>query len=258
MQDRVKPLAGVLNFRDFGGYDTAGGGRVKAKRVFRSAHFAEASDEDQAALNALGVGLVVDLRRPEERALEPNRWPGAGVQVVTNDEGLSAPPPHEAVATGDDWSVAGVDRYMTHAYETYPFEPRYVALFSAFLRGLAAGEQAAVIHCAAGKDRTGSLAALTLRLLDVPHDAVMADYLLTNTVTNLDHRIPLMRERIFTRYGVRPSDEALGRMMSVQADYLTAYFGAIGARFDRLSDYVEAVLGVSAVDQETIKTRLVG
>jgi protein tyrosine/serine phosphatase len=258
MQDRVKPLAGVLNFRDFGGYATQGGGQVKPGALYRSAHFAEATDEDQAALDALGVGLVVDLRRPEERATEPNRWPGDGVQLVTNDEGLTAPPPHEAVASGNDWSVASVDLYMRHSYETYPFEPRYIALFSAFLQGLAADARPAVIHCAAGKDRTGSLAALTLRLLDVPADDVMADYLLTNTVTNLEHRIPLMRERIAARYGARPSDEALQRMMSVQESYLGAYFGAIEARFARLPDYVEAVLGVGAAEQAAIRARLVG
>jgi protein-tyrosine phosphatase len=257
MQNRVKPLAGVLNFRDFGGYDTAGGRRVKPGLLFRSAHFADATEDDQSALDGLGVGLVVDLRRPEERTQEPNRWPGQGVRVVTNDEGLTAPPPHEAVATGNDWSVDSVDLYMRHSYETYPFEPRYVALFSAFLKGLAADARPAVIHCAAGKDRTGSLAALTLRLVDVPEDVVWADYLLTNEVSNFANRIPQMRERIFARYGARPSDEALGRIMSVQASYLDAYFGAIGERFDRLSDYAEAVLGVSMAEQGAIRERLV-
>jgi protein-tyrosine phosphatase len=258
MQDRVKPLNGVLNFRDFGGYDAVDGARVAAGLLYRSAHFAEATADDLALLNGLNVGMVVDLRRPEERAFEPNRWPGEGVSVVANDDGLSAPPPHEAVAAGDDWSVEGVDRYMIHAYATYPFEPRYVALFAAFLRGIASDDRPAVIHCAAGKDRTGSLAALTLRLLGVPHEAVMADYLLTNTVTNLENRVPLMRERIAARYGVRPSDEALRRMMSVRADYLNAYFGAIAGQFDQLSDYADAVLGVSPGEQAAIRERLLG
>ena len=258
MQNRVMPLAGVLNFRDFGAYETEDGGRVGKGLLYRSAHFAETTPDDEAALNALGVGLVVDLRRPEEREMEPNRWPGEGVQVLTNDEGLVAPPPHEAVATGSDWSASGVDRYMIHAYETYPYEPRYVALFSGFLKGLAADARPAVIHCAAGKDRTGSLAALTLRLLGVAEDAVMADYLMTNTVSNLEARIPRMRERIHARYGAKPSDEALRRMMGVQEDYLGAYFGAIEGRFERLSDYVASVLQVSPAEQAAIKTRRVG
>jgi protein-tyrosine phosphatase len=258
MQNRVMPLNGVLNFRDFGAYETEDGGRVARGLLFRSAHFAEATTEDEATLNGLGVGMVVDLRRPEEREAEPNRWPGRGVRVLSNDEGLVAPPPHEAVATGSEWSVSSVDRYMIHAYETYPYEPRYVALFSGFLKGLATDARPAVIHCAAGKDRTGSLAALTLRLLGVAKDAVMADYLMTNAVSNLEARIPRMRERIFTRYGANPSDEALRRMMGVQEDYLGAYFGAIAGRFDRFSDYVESVLQVSPPEQAAIKARLVG
>jgi protein tyrosine/serine phosphatase len=247
-----------MNCRDFGAYETEDGGRVEKGLLFRSAHFAETTAEDETVLNALGVGLVVDLRRPEEREMEPNRWPGQGVRVLTNDDGLMAPPPHEAVANGNEWSVASVDRYMIHSYETYPYEPRYVALFSGFLKGLAADARPAVIHCAAGKDRTGSLAALTLRLLGVAEDAVMADYLMTNTVSNLEARIPRMRERIFTRYGAKPSDEALRRMMGVQEDYLGAYFGAIEGRFDRLSDYVESVLQVSGPEQAAIRARLVG
>jgi hypothetical protein len=67
-----------------------------------------------------------------------------------------------------------------------------------------------------------------------------------------------MRERIFTRYGAKPSDEALRRMMGVQEDYLGAYFGAIEGRFDRLSDYVESVLQVSGPEQAAIRARLVG
>lgn len=258
MQNRVMPLNGVLNFRDFGAYETEDGGRVGEGLLYRSAHFAETTAEDEAALNALGVGLVVDLRRPEEREAEPNRWPGGSVRVLSNDEGLVVPPPHEAVASGADWTVASVDRYMIHAYETYPFEPRYIALFSGFLKGLAAGSQPAVIHCAAGKDRTGSLAALTLRMLGVDEDAVMADYLLTNQVSSLEARIPRMRERIHVRYGARPSDEALRRMMGVSPDYLGAYFGAIEGRFRRLGDYAEAVLGLSSQEQQAIRRRLVG
>ena len=74
MQDRVKPLSGVRNFRDFGGYETPHG-RVRTGRLFRSGHYHEATDEDLAFLNGLGVGFHVDLRRPDERDRQPNKWP---------------------------------------------------------------------------------------------------------------------------------------------------------------------------------------
>jgi protein tyrosine/serine phosphatase len=257
MRDRVMPLSGVLNFRDFGGYATADGGHVRSRLLFRSAHFAEATPDDQAALDALNVHVVADLRRPEERSAEPNRWPGPGVTVLTNDLGLEAPPPHEAVATGNDWSVANVDQYMVHAYATYPYEPRYIDLFSGFLTRLVQDDRAAVIHCAAGKDRTGSLAALTLRLLGVPEEAVIQDYLLTNQVSNLEKRLPLMRQRISARYNSHPTDEALMRMMGVQEAYLQAYFGAIHSRFGRLEDYTAEVLGVGPGVQAALRGKFI-
>ena len=67
MQDRIKTLDGVLNFRDFGGYPTMDGRRVATGKLYRTASFAEASEADIAWLEKLGAKFIVDLRRPEER-----------------------------------------------------------------------------------------------------------------------------------------------------------------------------------------------
>ena len=61
-------LEAVENFRDFGDYATASGRRMKAKRFYRSASHGRATDADLAAIEALGLALIVDLRRPAERA----------------------------------------------------------------------------------------------------------------------------------------------------------------------------------------------
>lgn len=256
MQDRIKSLQGVLNFRDFGGYTGADGAKVATGRLFRSAHFAEATDQDAAALDALNVRVMVDLRRPEEREMEPNRWPGAGVRVITNDEGLVVQPAHVAALEQGDWSVAGVKAYMQGAYAGYPFEARYVALFGEFLRDLAKVEGAGLVHCAAGKDRTGCLCALTLTILGVPEEAIIADYELTNVAFDVEARLPQMRARIAERAGAAPSDEALRVMLGVRADYLATYFATLHARYPNLTDYLDEVLGVDAATQEAIRARL--
>jgi protein-tyrosine phosphatase len=256
MQDRIKPLQSVANFRDFGHYLSRHGGRVRRDLLFRSAHFAEATAPDRAALDRLGVSLLVDLRRPEERESEPNRWPGAGVAVLTNDEGVNTPPPHLAAINAADWSPSGVEGYMRATYTAYPFEPRYVALFGQFLRDLADGDGAAVVHCAAGKDRTGCLCALTLRLAGVADDDTVADYLLTNQTLDWATRLPAMRERIASRYGEAPGDESLKKMLGVQEDFLVAYFAAIGAEFASLERYAEVVLDLDAARLARLRARL--
>jgi protein tyrosine/serine phosphatase len=169
-----------------------------------------------------------------------------------------AKPPHIAAAEESDWSVEGVRRYMRQAYAAYPYENRYVALFGDFLRGLAAGEGAAVVHCAAGKDRTGCLCALTLTLLGVDREAIVADYMLTNAVVDVAARLPATRARIAERYGAAPSDEALLAMMGVEADYLGAYFAAIRQRFENAADYASDVLGVDPGMQGRLRERLLG
>lgn len=257
MQDRIKPLQGVANFRDFGHYASRHGGRVRSGALYRSAHFAEATDPDITALEGLGVSLLVDLRRPEERAQEPNRWPGPSVRALTNDEGVNTPPPHLAAVNASDWSPAGVEGYMRATYAAYPFEARYVALFGQFLRDLADGEGAAVVHCAAGKDRTGCLCALTLRLVGVADDETVADYLLTNQTLDWDRRLPAMRERIASRYGEAPGDDALRTMLGVQEDFLDAYFAAIGAEFASLERYAEAVLNLDPARLARLRARLI-
>ena len=86
MLDRLVPFERIYNFRDFGGYDTADG-PVARGRLFRSASFHDATEADIARLEAMEVRFLVDLRRPEERAFEPNRWPGENRRSIFNDEG---------------------------------------------------------------------------------------------------------------------------------------------------------------------------
>ena len=77
---------GIHNFRDFGGYATACGRRLKSGRLFRSANHHHASDADLARMRELGLAVIVDLRQPDERTREPSRrWDGFACELVQND-----------------------------------------------------------------------------------------------------------------------------------------------------------------------------
>src|SRR3546814_16314266 len=67
LADRVLPLSGVHNFRDYGGYGVEGGGRLRDGSLWRSAQHAEADDDDLAAIDALGIETIIDLRGDDER-----------------------------------------------------------------------------------------------------------------------------------------------------------------------------------------------
>ncbi len=250
-------LEGVRNFRDFGGWRGLDGVAVRTGRLFRSAHFHEATEADMATLDGLGAAFIVDLRRPGERAFQPNRWPGARVEQVTSDEGEEREAPHIAFLRNGDMTEAGVDRFMVDLYRGLPHEARHVALFSGYFRRLDATDAApSVVHCAAGKDRTGLLCALTLDLLGVSREDVFTDYLLTNTVAQVERKLPMWQAWIEAQVGRHVPIEALRPFLGVRAGYLEAAIAVIEDRHGSLAGYREAVLGVDAAMADRLRAAL--
>jgi protein-tyrosine phosphatase len=181
MHDRLISFDRVLNFRDFGGWDTADGAKVARGKIYRSASFQDATEGDIAKLNAMGLRFLVDLRRREERAHDPSRWSTETCRVIFDDGGAagSSLPPHLQVLLNGEITPEAMRDYMINLYRDIPFDPRLVGLYRSWFSELAEGG-AGVVHCAAGKDRTGIGCALTLLALGVDEEAVFADYEFTN------------------------------------------------------------------------------
>jgi len=259
MQNRIVDLEGVRNFRDFGGYETADGARVRTGRLYRSAHFAEATDADIEKIRTLGIAASCDLRRPEERKLQVNRWPSpaCATRVIASDDGGLDDPPHLAFLKNGDLTPAAVRAFMCGLYAEIPFDDRYVALFKAHFANLLEGEGAALVHCAAGKDRTGIICALTLLALDVPEDAVVADYELTNTAVDLQNRLPEVRERFSQFVGVEIPLDAVTPFLGVENAYLATAMDMIHKRCGDPMSYLRDVLGVDELARDALRERLV-
>lgn len=204
-------LEGVDNFRDFGDYPTAGGGRVKASRLFRSAHHGKATDADLEAMDALGIATIVDLRRPGERARDPSRRPPAfRGEVLVNEAPENGQDEWHAHLMTSDLTVASFRQYLLDYYDPAPFNPRHIDLFSRYFQTIAQSDGPVLIHCAAGKDRTGILAALTLRLAGAHPDDILEDYLLTNDETRFDAREPQIEALVRELTGRHPEPGAGG------------------------------------------------
>ena len=159
MSDRLLPFQALDNFRDYGDYavgETKVGMRVARGRLYRSAHQARVTEADLAQLAALNLSVVVDLRRPSERRDQPSRRPAnwAG-QVIESDHDDGGEAPHITFLKTADLTEDSGRAFMTGAYRRLPFEPAHIDLFSRYFRALAEGDGPVLIHCAAGKDRTG-------------------------------------------------------------------------------------------------------
>jgi protein tyrosine/serine phosphatase len=169
----TSPWEGCVNVRDLGGHPTEDGGTTRFGRVLRSDDLWHLTPAGRAAFAAAGVVRVVDLRTDAER-LERAGDPGVEVVHVSIVGAWGEEDESRHNRRRDD-AVDALE-YLEWAYEE--FLERHAARFVAAVAAVADTplHGAAVVHCVAGKDRTGLVSALLLRLAGVPVDDVAADY----------------------------------------------------------------------------------
>ena len=246
MENRVLKFDNVRNFRDFGGYKGRDGRTVKAGVLYRSAQFGEASKADMARLDQLNIRVQADLRRPDERERHGHRWPIQGVDVLSSDLGRATEAPHvrflSEVAVDADQS----EQWMVDYYRDAPFKEQHVATFKGWFEALLklkAGE-AGVVNCAAGKDRTGILCALTHHALGVSEADIFEDYELTNTAADVEARLPEMSRLFNEHIGKDHHPDVYWPFIGVRKVFLENALQSIQTRSGSLDTYLTEVLGM--------------
>lgn len=232
MAERYIPLEGIHNFRSFGGYETSDGQKV-GEGLFRSGQFSRASQADRQVLDGLNIRTVADLRRPREREREPSFWPDLqGVTVLASDHAGHAEPPHLAFLRESDLTFDSISGFMTDTYRRLPFDEGNASVFRDGIKALAnkGASDGFVVHCAAGKDRTGIFCALVLLELGVDEETVRTDYMMTNEVVDFDAILPVFIKRIRDELGRDVGEDELRAFMGVDGSYLDAAMEKIGDR----------------------------
>lgn len=239
--ERVIELQGAANFRDCGGYPCAGGGHVRWGRLFRSGKLSDLTDADIRRLEALGIRSVFDLRAPKECRQDPTRWSHPDLRVSTYPKGgdrrlIELPPGR----TGD---ADGALALMTNFYAAIPFE--LAPAFKAMLRDLSQGAHPCIVHCSAGKDRTGVAIALVLTALGVEREIVVQDYQLTQQLPRpvSDMARAVDADRSEKRFRERFSAEAIDLMMSANIRFIATAFTAMEERHGSVTEYMRCELG---------------
>lgn len=257
MTGRIHRFDALDNFRDYGDYATAAGRHIAPGRLFRSGHQARVSEADLNRLAALGLATVVDLRRPSERRDQPSKRPpgfaGAVIESAHDDGGEA---PHITFLRTADLTPDSGRRFMTSTYRRLAFEPSHLDLFARYFRALGETDGPVLIHCAAGKDRTGLLAALTHHLLGVHHDDMVADYLLTNAAVDLERRAPGIARQLEAMTGRAASHDAVVAFLGVEPVYLDTALAEIAALHGSTDAYLAQALGVDAALRDRIGARL--
>lgn len=189
MQPRWIEFDGLVNLRDVGGMPTVDGGTITPGRLFRSDNLQDLSPADVERLAGLGLTDVVDLRSDYELAQEgPGPLSATDVAVhqfsmfrewragVGEDKPDVRPEvlPEQALPWVDLEPTVQLDHPVASIYFSYLTDRPDSVL--AALRTIAEAPGATLVHCAAGKDRTGMVVALALSLAGADRDAVVADY----------------------------------------------------------------------------------
>lgn len=248
----------ISNFRDVGGCPTRDGRRVRAGRLFRSGHLGGASDEDLERLRELGIRTVIDFRgAQDEDADGPARLPRGARRVrIPMSDPASAPDIRDLLYRSDAAGLerilggGGAERMMCQAAAGLVTER--CAEFGSLLRALAELHPLpALMHCSAGKDRTGWAASLVLLVLGVDEDDVIEHYLLSN-----EHRREENEQLLANpRAGMDP--EWIRPFLEVRAEYLRAALAAAAERFGSFDRYVEVGLGVDDATLARLRAELI-
>jgi protein-tyrosine phosphatase len=166
---RVLALAGTYNLRDVGGYPTADGRRTRWRTLLRSDSLHRLRPEAQATLIELGLRTVVDLRNARELTEAPNVFASSARVRYVNVPLVAAA--GEVPREGEYPTLEEVYRRIVDTRASQ---------LAAILGALAAPNgMPALLHCTAGKDRTGVVIALLLRLVGVDASTIGTDYAAT-------------------------------------------------------------------------------
>lgn len=247
----VGHFANAPNFRDVGGIVAADGRRVRPGLVFRSGVMDQLDDDEVAAFAALGIRTVIDLRGADEIADRPNRVPEGVEQIWLQVLDVSAHPNTimERLRRGDTEGLGAGSLVKGNEL----FAARHAGAFGEVVRLVAdAGRLPVVIHCTAGKDRTGFAIACVLWALGVDHEAVVADYVQSNV------RLADRHEHVIERAAQQGIDDPtpLLEMLDCRREYLDAGRDAAVATYGSIDNFVRDGLGLDAATVAALRAAL--
>lgn len=251
---RFVRLNGAHNFRSLAGWRTEDGMRIAPGVLYRASSLHLLDDNDLAALASLAIAHVFDLRTQVEREAYRSRWPTDPTSKVWTGAEGSANADLSRLMTRPALTTPDLHTAMRRVYADFPQD--LGAAISDVLETLASGDSAspALIHCAAGKDRTGFVSAMVMRALGVREQDVRADYLLTNA------SFAEAYAAFATGHGLDRLEAAVPgaahAMLGAHMTYLDSANGVILDRWGSHDAYLREVAGLSPAIRERLRSRL--
>ncbi|WP_157669336.1 tRNA adenosine(34) deaminase TadA [Chitinibacter sp. GC72] len=253
-------IAGLNNLRDLGGLKTADGRTVKMGMVFRSEQWFGLPETSLQAAQVLQLRSVWDFRSYGEQVRHPDpHLPGAEnywLDALADTEQTLAFDVAQMLERPDllqqHLGNGAAEQMMLALYRDLVTSPTAQQVYAHWLGTICSTEQyPLLIHCTAGKDRTGWASVLLLSILGVPHEAILRDYLASHDKVIAKYQ-PLI-ERCVAAGG---DIHILHAIFGVQAHYLKAAMHEVKKQAGSMPRYLAHVLGLTADQQAALKERL--
>jgi protein tyrosine/serine phosphatase len=249
-------LDGAVNVRDVGGMPTSDGGKIAAGRLLRSDNLDNLTPEDVDRLvTELGLATIVDLRSTQEHAAAA---PGRLAEVASvrhvkysllPERGVLGDTPAATITVRAERAQARCPDDIRAGFYLGYLEDRPAEVVSA-LRAIAASPGPALVHCAAGKDRTGVIVALALAVAGAEPSAISADY--AASADRIDAILTRLRSMAAYSAGVQIAS-ALDQ--TPQASTMDAFLGALGTGHGGAAGWL-AEQGFGADEAAGLRARL--
>lgn len=241
-------MEAINNFRDFGGYRTRNGTCLKKGLLYRSGDLSRATNADLDHLSSLGIKTVCDLRSEGERQRQPDRIPEAKPFTLFNIPMRPIVDYHARSLRRLFSLMFGRERhtdYIAESYKAYrEYATSYLPQLKALFQRISHPENLPVlIHCSAGKDRTGVVSSLIQLVLGVSVETVMDDYLKTNGL--LDTYIEQVYRQLskLAYFGV--PWKMYTPLFDARSEYLNAALMQVKEEFGAIDEWFRRGLGFS-------------
>jgi protein-tyrosine phosphatase len=248
-------LEGASNFRDLGGLATDDGSIVRHGTLFRSNALSLITPGDRCILDGLGIKSVIDLRSASERHTAPSKWaPTGGTVHVSPKADMTQETQRMTAPFEDEQEILWRDRFDAfYARLPFTYQDEYRRLFGALL----VPGPPVLVHCSAGKDRTGVGIALVLRALGVRVSHIVDDYMETSR-----RLLASQGANAMIAAGMNNHEEALSPLarlvlMGTQVSAIESAFSAIDRRHGSFAAYLEA-LGLDDSKRSRLRLLLTG
>ncbi|KAJ7284058.1 protein-tyrosine phosphatase-like protein [Mycena rebaudengoi] len=249
-------ISGVINVRDLGGLpsDAYPNLCTKPRLMYRAAELSGITEEGKAQFKQLGISQIFDLRSSTE--IEKYNSSNPPIEGVTDT--------HVPVFKREDYSPEMMaKRYQLYASgKTEAFMELYSQIldhggpsFSTILRHVRdRPDQPFLFHCTAGKDRTGIIAAILLKLAGVDNEAISNDYALTRI--GREPARAMIMERLSREPLFAASNEAALNMFTCRHITMSAFLDMLEEKYSGVEEYVKRFTGLSDEDIATIRSNI--